>query len=232
MVPGPDRGTPLTGDALDAEIVRLEHALVDRQHRFVARATALGQRAQHAIAHPFGDGLMAGLGMSALSWLFRPSRPARDARRGGDAALPAPGGWGRWLALLWPMVPANLRARVDPRVFAIATTLGIPLLERLLASRRRRRGMALAGSTDRDRDPPSPAPHREVKPMRTLFLTAALTVLMLRTMSLLGRTHRGRLAAKPQAKPEPLQRWEGEGGNLPVVPKTVNPAIVPADQPV
>ena len=68
--------------------------------------------------------------------------------------------------------------------------------------------------------------------MRTLLLTAALTALMLRGLSRLNRTHQARQAARPVAQPEPLQRWEGEGGNLPVVPQTVNPAIVPADQPV
>jgi hypothetical protein len=67
--------------------------------------------------------------------------------------------------------------------------------------------------------------------MRTLLLTAALTALMLRSLARLHRTHRTRMSAKPAAKPEPLQRWEGEGGNLPVVPQTVNPAIVPADAP-
>ena len=63
--------------------------------------------------------------------------------------------------------------------------------------------------------------------MRTLLLTAALTALMLRTLSRLNRTHQVRQQAKPKAIPEPLQRWEGEGGGLPMPPQVVTPAIPP-----
>jgi hypothetical protein len=66
--------------------------------------------------------------------------------------------------------------------------------------------------------------------MRTLLLTAALTTLMLRALSRLNSTHRHRQNAKPHAKPEPLQRWEGEGGGLTQAPQTVHPGI-PANAP-
>lgn len=49
---------------------------------------------------------------------------------------------------------------------------------------------------------------------RTLALLA-VAALSLSGWTALRKRHRQRLAARPHAKPEALQHWEGEGGSLP-----------------
>ncbi|MEP6503438.1 MAG: hypothetical protein ABJD97_08920 [Betaproteobacteria bacterium] len=50
--------------------------------------------------------------------------------------------------------------------------------------------------------------------MRLLTSLALLTVAYA-AMSRIGRVHTARYHAKPAAKPEEVQTWEGEGGGLP-----------------
>ncbi len=121
----------LTGAALDAEIRRLELALIDREERFLGQAQALGRRVHAAIPSTFGGGAVAGLGL--LSWLFKPSARAH-APAGG--AAPVASGWARWFTMLWPLMPAGLKARVDPKLLGMFTAFGLPLLERALQHRR------------------------------------------------------------------------------------------------
>jgi apolipoprotein D and lipocalin family protein len=126
----------LSGAALDAEIRRVEQALIDREERFVRSAHALGDRVHAAIPRSLGGGAAAGLGLGLLSWLFRPSPRARPAGGGGGGGASTAGGLARWFAMLWPFVPTTFRARIDPRMLSLFTALGIPLIERLLARRR------------------------------------------------------------------------------------------------
>ncbi|MBI5721174.1 MAG: hypothetical protein HZC37_26170 [Burkholderiales bacterium] len=51
--------------------------------------------------------------------------------------------------------------------------------------------------------------------MRRTLALLATTALSLAAWMLHRRRQRQRLAARPRAKPEVLQRWEGEGGALP-----------------
>jgi hypothetical protein len=50
-------------------------------------------------------------------------------------------------------------------------------------------------------------------------LLAALATLIASSLSSCRRTHHSRLQSRPRAKPEELQTWEGEGGNLKPAPK-------------
>jgi hypothetical protein len=51
--------------------------------------------------------------------------------------------------------------------------------------------------------------------MQRSLAMLALAALSFAGVSVLRRQHRQRLAARPKAKPEALQTWEGEGGGLP-----------------
>lgn len=126
-----EREKSLTGDELDAEIRRVEQSLIDREERFLRTAVSLGQRMHDAVPMSLGGGAVAGLGL--LSWLLRPSRASRPASSGSAPAT----GWGRWLGLVWPLVPQQLKARIDPRVLTLVSAIGLPLLEHLWARRRR-----------------------------------------------------------------------------------------------
>jgi hypothetical protein len=54
-------------------------------------------------------------------------------------------------------------------------------------------------------------PGRVDRPSRVLMLLSLATLLWASWQRCASK-HRSRLAAKPQALPEPLQTWEGEGG--------------------
>jgi hypothetical protein len=48
-----------------------------------------------------------------------------------------------------------------------------------------------------------------------LLTSLALITLACVALTRVGRVHAARLHAKPAAKPEDVQTWEGEGGGLP-----------------
>jgi hypothetical protein len=48
-----------------------------------------------------------------------------------------------------------------------------------------------------------------------LLTSLAIVTLAYAAFSRVGRVHHGRTHAKPAAKPEEVQTWEGEGGGLP-----------------
>jgi hypothetical protein len=48
-----------------------------------------------------------------------------------------------------------------------------------------------------------------------ILTSLALITLAYAALSRVGKVHSARFAAKPAAKPEEVQTWEGEGGGLP-----------------
>lgn len=68
--------------------------------------------------------------------------------------------------------------------------------------------------------------------MQRALALLALTILSIAGWTALRSKHQQRLAAKPKAKPEPLQTWEGEGGGLPDggPGQTLSPMVSPSAQ--
>jgi hypothetical protein len=57
--------------------------------------------------------------------------------------------------------------------------------------------------------------------LRTALVAVALASLLTQTWRTCRETHRRRHASRPEPKPEPLQTWEGEGGQR--ADRTVDP---------
>jgi apolipoprotein D and lipocalin family protein len=140
---------------LDARILRAEGRLLAREDRLHLGIHALGVRLRHSLQprRLLLPAACAGAALVALFWLFRHRRHARVQGQQADAARPSrtPRTGGRWVplaGLVWPMLPAHWRARVNPTVARLALGTGMPLLELLLA-RPESPPLETAGSIDR-----------------------------------------------------------------------------------
>jgi apolipoprotein D and lipocalin family protein len=121
---------------LDARIYAVEQRLVSRERWLASRIDALGERMRVATRprNMVPAAVGTGVALLALWWALRRRVPARTAAPGPTAH--AGGGntsWAHWLALAWPLVPAAWRARINPASAAALVSVGIPLVERLLA---------------------------------------------------------------------------------------------------
>ena len=138
---------PLEPLPLDERIRRAELRLIAREDHLRRRIDLLGRRL-HEATRPkrFIAPVIGGVGaLIAIALLLRGrARPlaAKAARAGG--ALGARAGargagvrsevpWVRLLGLAWPMLPMTLRSRVNPTAAATALSIGLPMLERLVA---------------------------------------------------------------------------------------------------
>lgn len=128
---------------LDARILRVEQRLIARQQK-LCRGVAILSGQLHQALSPKRLLLPAAgtlLGVAALLSLLRrplrlPAMPADSAGSARPAGMPVEIPWVRMLGLAWPMLPARWRNRVSPATASSLVTLGLPLLERLLGTRR------------------------------------------------------------------------------------------------
>lgn len=132
---------PLEPLSLDERIRRAELRLTAREDALRRRIDLLGRRLHEAtrpkrfIAPAIGAVAL----LVALGVLLRGrARPLASRAAAGHAAARAKAfasevPWMRLMALAWPLVPAAWRSRVNPAAAATAVTIGLPLLERLLA---------------------------------------------------------------------------------------------------
>jgi apolipoprotein D and lipocalin family protein len=136
---------PLEPLPLDERIRRAELRLIAREDNLRRRIDRLGRRLHEAtrpkrfIAPAIG-GVVA---LLAIGLLMRGrARPSLRSARGsaGIDAHAAHGigtrsdvPWVRMLGLAWPLLPTAWRSRVNPTTAATVFSIGLPLLERLLA---------------------------------------------------------------------------------------------------
>lgn len=137
---------------LDARILLVEQRLIAREaqlrHRVTGLSAQIGDKLQPKRLLPPAVGVLVGV-MALLSLRRRPAAPPAGAAplAAGAAAfskLPLV----HLLALAWPMVPDRWRARVSPAAATSFVTLGLPLLEHLLAGRRPAVPLATAAEVD------------------------------------------------------------------------------------
>jgi len=123
---------------LDERIRRVEQRLIAREENLRRGIAHLGGDLRERLRPgrwllPVGGGLLAAAAVLAL-W----RRPAAHAAEHVAAARP-PGARLPWVQLVgfaWPLLPERWRARVSPTVVNSVMTLGLPLVEALLGSRR------------------------------------------------------------------------------------------------
>lgn len=125
---------------LDARILLVEQRLIAREQKLCRGVASLNGQLHRALSPkrlllPAGGAL---LGVAALLSLWRrPSRlPAAAAGSARPSGLPVEIPWVRMLGLAWPMLPERWRNRVSPATASSLVTLGLPLVERLLGTRR------------------------------------------------------------------------------------------------
>lgn len=141
---------------LNAEIERVEAAIVLREARLRGRVADLGQRVDEALPKVAAAGVVAAALGGLLLWL-RPRRrrhaaPASEAAAAASAAG-APEGWLHWINLAWPLLPLSLRALVD---LQLVVAIGKPLLAMF-----RRRPAAAPPAPPGSPDAPSAPPAGE-----------------------------------------------------------------------
>jgi apolipoprotein D and lipocalin family protein len=78
-----------------------------------------------------GSGAVLGMVWS----MFGRRGAAARAARGRAGAAPLSARWVNAVGLLWPLVPARYRARISPGTAAALVSVGLPLLERVIATR-------------------------------------------------------------------------------------------------
>ena len=133
---------PLEPLPLDERIRRAELRLIAREDTLRRRIDRLGHRL-HEVTRPKrfiapAIGGLVALVAIGLMWRGR-GRPvaARSARAGGvdprAAGARSDVPWVRLLGLAWPLLPAALRSRVNPTAAATVLSIGLPVLERLVA---------------------------------------------------------------------------------------------------
>ena len=130
---------------LDERIRRAELRLIAREEGLSRRIDLLG-RGLHEATRPqrfVAPAIGAAVVLLVLGLLLRGrTRPLAARAAAGHAAAaraPALGSdvpWVRLVALAWPLVPSAWRARISPATAATVITIGLPLVERLLAGRR------------------------------------------------------------------------------------------------
>jgi apolipoprotein D and lipocalin family protein len=130
---------PGPGASLDERIQAAEARLVQREQDLARRWHQMTQQARLALsprrwAMPAAVGVLSLLG---LWWLLRrPPQPAALRRRPEAAARARHASrgrplWLRGLVMLWPLLPAPMRARLSPGATAAVMTFGLPLAGRL-----------------------------------------------------------------------------------------------------
>jgi len=123
---------------MDERIRVAEWRLVQREENLHRRVEQLGQRLDHSTRHrrwllPLGGALLA---VGALSLLRGKRRPSGAQLSRAVARSPGQGaGWVRLLGLGWPLMPASVRARVNPAAASTVLAVGLPLVEGWLAQR-------------------------------------------------------------------------------------------------
>ena len=133
---------PLEPLPLDERIRRAELRLIAREDTLRRRIDRLGHRL-HEVTRPKrfiapAIGGLVALVAIGLMWRGR-GRPvaARSARAGGvdprAAGERSDVPWVRMLGLAWPLLPAAWRSRVNPTAAATVLSIGLPVLERLVA---------------------------------------------------------------------------------------------------
>jgi apolipoprotein D and lipocalin family protein len=128
-------------DDLEARIRQAEQRLMAREEDLRRRLGALGVRARQAATPRRLVGPLAGLGLAVLGlrWLFKGRDAGRLPRAAADneAAAEAPHEWSwvRLVGLAWPLLPVAWRSRISPATATTLMTLGLPLIERLIAQR-------------------------------------------------------------------------------------------------
>ncbi len=147
---------PVEADAgvdIDTRILLVEQRLIAREERLHRGLSDLVGEARRRLQPrrliaPIGGALLAALALRAL---WRSPAPAQRAAAAGHAAPDGSAAevpWVRLLGLAWPLLPARWRDRVNPAVASSVLTLGLPLLERLLAGRRARPPLATVDAAD------------------------------------------------------------------------------------
>jgi apolipoprotein D and lipocalin family protein len=79
--------------------------------------------------------LAGGAGLGLLWWITHRRPPSPRYAATSSAAKPAPrtAPWVHAIGLVWPLLPAQWRARISPGTAAALASVGLPLLERLVA---------------------------------------------------------------------------------------------------
>jgi apolipoprotein D and lipocalin family protein len=129
---------------LDTQIGQLEQRLVAREAWVRSTALSLGRRAQHAVSPK--SWLLPTVGGVAVLWLgwrwwlhrtpvppVRAALPVIAAAQGPDELAAVP--WAGLVALGWPLLPAEWRARVSPAAATAAVSTGLLVLRRLVGRR-------------------------------------------------------------------------------------------------
>lgn len=116
-----------------------ELRLVRREENLHRRVEHLAQRVDHATRHrrlvlPVAG---AAVGVGVLALMRGRRHPGGVELSRSVARSPGQGaGWVRLLGLGWPLMPASVRARVNPATASTLLAVGLPLVEGWLAQRR------------------------------------------------------------------------------------------------
>jgi len=126
---------------LETRILLVEQRLVAREARLRRGASGLAREARRQLRParllaPAGGALLALLALRSLWRHPAKAEPAAEAQKAHGRLADIP--WVRLLGLAWPLVPGRWRDRVSPAMASSLVTLGLPLVERLLGSRRAR----------------------------------------------------------------------------------------------
>jgi len=133
---------------IDARILEVEQRLIAREGKLRRDVAHLnGQLRERLSPRQWAPSVGAGLlTVAALAALWRRPTPPAPRAPGSPsplASLP----WMHLMGLAWPLLPEHWRQRVGPFTASSFVTLGLPLIERLLGTRR---DEALAAVADVD----------------------------------------------------------------------------------
>lgn len=133
----------LDGD-LDARILAAEHAVIERDRRVRDNAAHLATRLRESARYSGRIAAVAAFGSFGLGWWMargnsRPPPPSgkeRAIERHTPALAQAP--WAGIVPLLWPLLPLEVRSRMNPGLASFITGLGLPMIARYLGRRQAR----------------------------------------------------------------------------------------------
>jgi hypothetical protein len=128
---------------IDTLILQAEQRLVEREERWRRDVGVFG-RELHAATRPARLLKPALVGVAVLLALRPRPSPAVSSHAEPQAPAAPPALWAllagipwtRFLSHAWPMLPARWRERLNPATAASLLTLGLPVLEGLIARRR------------------------------------------------------------------------------------------------